>query len=235
MPSMIAERNVEPWRRRLYLPAYQIGDAARYSGTASQTVSYWRYGGGRLGPVLPGHRKRQPLSYLDLIEVAFVATFRALGVPLQRMRRARTYAAQVLNSEYPFAEHKWLTEGHHVMLDLRHIDDDDSIDSLVVGDSRGQITWEEMVGERFAQFDYEQDLALIWHIRGRSSPVTIDPRVSFGAPQVRGVPTWVLRGRWRAGESISDIEDDLGLSKEEIGHGLDFEGAERLDVMEDRR
>ena len=151
-------------------------------------LRYWRYGGGRLGPVLPGHRKRQPLSYLDLIEVAFVATFRVLGVPLQRIRRARAYAAQVLNSEYPFAEHKWLTEGHHVMLDLRHIDDDDSIDSLVVGDSRGQITWEEMVGERFAQFDYEQDLALIWHIRGRSSRVTIDPRVSFGAPQVRGSP-----------------------------------------------
>ena len=224
MTSLIAERNIEPWRRRLYLPAYQVRDAARYSGAAPQTVSYWRYRGGELGPALPGRIKRQSLSYLDLIEVAFVATFRGLGVPLQRIRKARAYAAQVLNSEYPFAEYKWLTEGHHVMLDLRELEDDATIDSLVVGDSSGQITWEGMVGERFAQFDYEQDLALTWHVRGRNNPVTIDPRISFGAPTVGGIPTWVLGGRWRAGESISDIQDDLGLSEEEISHGLDFEG-----------
>ena len=224
MTALIAERNVEPWRRRLYLPAYQVRDAARYSGTASQTVSYWRYRGGELGPALPGRVRRQSLSYLDLIEIAFVATFRALGVPLQRIRKARAYAAQVLNSEYPFAEYKWLTEGHHVMLDLRELEDDATIGSLVVGDSSGQITWEEMVGERFNQFDYEQELALIWHVRGRNNPVTIDPRISFGAPTVGGIPTWVLGGRWRAGESFADIQDDLGLSKEEIIHGLDFEG-----------
>ena len=224
MPSIIAERNVDPWRRRLYLPAYRVGDAARYSGAPAQTVGYWHHRGGRLGPLLPNRQKRRPLSYLELVEVAFVATFRELGVPLQRIRRSRVYAAQVLNSEYPFAEHTWLTEGHHAMLDLRQIDDDASIDGLVVGDAGGQIAWQEMVGERFAQFDYEQGLALVWHVRGRNSRVTIDPRISFGAPTVRGIPTWVLKGRWNAGESIEDIEDDLGLGKEDIRQGLRFEG-----------
>ena len=224
MSSMIAERNVEPWRRRLYLPAYRVGDAARYSGAASQSVAYWHHRGGELGPALPGRVKRQPMSYLELVEVAFVATFRSLGVSLQRIRRARAYAAQVLNAEYPFAEHAWLTEGHHVMLDLRRVDDDASLDSLIVGDADGQIAWREMVGERFAQFDYEHDLALIWHVLGRDKPVVIDPRVSFGAPTVRGIPTWVLKGRWTAGESVSDIEDDFGLSEAEVRHGLHFEG-----------
>lgn len=218
------ERNVEPWRRRLLLPAYRVSDAARYSGTAAQTVTHWHHGGGRLGPALPGRRKRQHLSYLELIEVAFVATFRELGVSLQRIRRARAYAAQVLGSEYPFAEHKWLTEGHHALLNLLEVDDDASIGNLVVADTHGQIAWQEMVGERFAQFDYEQDLALIWHVGGRNRPVVIDPRISFGAPTVKGIPTWVLSGRWKAGESISEIEDDFGLGEEEITHGLDFEG-----------
>ena len=224
MTSIIAGRNVEPWRRRLYLPAYRVGDAARYSGTAAQTVSYWHHQGGRLGPTLPGRRKQQHLSYLELIEVAFVATFRGLGVSLQRIRRARAYAAQVLHSEFPFAEHEWLTEGIHVMLDLRQVDDHASFGGLIVGDADGQIAWQEMVGERFAQFDYEQDLALTWHVRGRDRLVVIDPRISFGAPTVRGIPTWVLKGRWNAGESVSDIEDDLGLREEEINDGLLFEG-----------
>ena len=221
---MIAERNVEPWRRRLYLPAYRVGDAAKYSDTSAQTVTRWHHHGGRPGPALPGRGKRQHLSYLELVEVAFVATFRRLGVPLQRIRRARAYAAQVLGSENPFAEHKWLTEGHHAMLNLREVDDDASVGNLVVADAHGQIAWQEMVGQRFAQFDYEQGLALIWHVAGRNSLVVIDPRISFGAPSVKGVPTWVLKGRWSAGESISDIQADFGLSEEESRHGLLFEG-----------
>lgn len=221
---ILAERSVEPWRRRLYLPAYRISDAARYAGVAAQTVTHWHHGDSPLGPALPGHEKRKHLSYLQLVEVAFVATFRKLGVSLQRIRRARTYAAQVLNSEYPFAEYKWLTEGHHAMLDLIDVDEEASIGNLIVGDAHGQIAWQEMVGARFAQFDYEGDMALIWHVDGRESPVTIDPRVSFGAPTVRGVPTWVLKGRWNAGEDVADIMDDFGLGEEEVSRGLTFEG-----------
>ncbi|MCH8988185.1 MAG: DUF433 domain-containing protein [Chloroflexi bacterium] len=158
-----------------------------------------------------------------MVEVAFVATFRALGVPLQRIRRAHIYASQVLRSENPFAEYQWLTEGYHVMLDLRDVDKDQQIGKLIVADRSGQIAWQEMVSERFAQFDYHEGLAVVWWVRGRQMPVTIDPRVAFGAPTVKGIPTWALRGRWRAGESITDIQDDFALAEEDIEHALQFE------------
>ena len=64
--SIVAERSVEPWRRRLYLPAYRISDAARYAGVAAQTVTHWHHGDSPLGPALPGHEKRKHLSYLQL-------------------------------------------------------------------------------------------------------------------------------------------------------------------------
>ena len=227
MPTLTAERGSEPWRRRLHLPAYQIGDVARYAGIAPQTVTYWHYRGGQLGPVLPGRVRRQPLSYLQLVEIAFVATFRALGVPLQRIRRARIYASQVLNSENPFAEYKWLTEGYHVMLGLRDVDSDPKIGRLIVGDSAGQIAWRDMVSERFAQFD----------LRGWSSSRLVGSRTAnagdhrpscrlLGAPTVKGVPTWALRGRWHAGESMPDIEEDFGLVEQDVGHALQFEDIE---------
>lgn len=226
MTHIIEEHSVEPWRRRLYLPAYRISDAARYAGVAAQTVTHWHHGDSLLGPALPGHQKRRHLSYLQLVEVAFVATFRKLGVSLQRIRKARAYAAQVLNAEYPFAEYKWLTEGYHAMLNLIDVDDDASIGNLIVGDAHGQIAWQEMVGARFAQFDYEEDIALTWYVDGRDSPVVIDPRISFGAPTVKGIPTWVLKGRSSAGEDIEDIMDDFGLGEEEITRGLAFEGVQ---------
>ena len=224
MTTATSGRNAEPWRRRLYLPAYRITDAARYSGAAAQTVTSWHHPSGRLGPALPRRGKGQPLSYLELVEVAFVATFRQLGVPLQRIRSARSYAAQVLKSEHPFVEYSWLTEGYHVMLDFCEIDDEAPLGRLVVADVHGQIAWQEMIGERFAQFDYEHGLALVWHVAGRNNPVRIDPRISFGAPTIRGIPTWVLIGRWKAGESIEDIADDFDLDEEDVWRGLIFEG-----------
>ena len=224
MPILTAARHIEPWRRRLFLPAYSVAEAARYAGTPPQTVSYWHYGGGNLGPALPGSEQRKPLSYLELAEVAFVATFRLLGVSLQRIRRARQYAAQIFDSEYPFAEQRWLTEGHHVLLDLRQIEDAAEMGRLVVADSHGQMAWQALVSERFAQFDYEHGLALIWHVAGRQSPVIIDPRIAFGAPTVKGIATWILKGRWQAGEAIEDIQDDFGIDENAIKHGLAFEG-----------
>lgn len=225
MTSLTAVRGPEPWRRRLYLPAYQVGDAGRYAQTTVQTVGYWHYRGGDLGPALPGPERRKPLSYLQLVEVAFVATFRALGVSLQRIRRAHEYAAQSLQSEYPFVEYRWQTEGRHMLLDLKEVEYEPLFDDLVIlGDEHGQEAWKPLLGDRFAQFDYEQELAIIWHVAGHESSVVIDPRVSFGAPTVSGVPTWAIRGRYRAGESVNDIVDDFAITETQVNDALRFEG-----------
>ncbi len=58
--------------RRLYLPAYQVSEAARYVGVHPSTVSSWHY---RDKPILPGRTRRRSLSYLELIEIAFVGYF----------------------------------------------------------------------------------------------------------------------------------------------------------------
>ncbi len=224
MSTIVAVRNAEPWKRRLYLPAYTVVDAARYANTTPQTVAYWHFGGDGAGPALPGREHRRPLSYLELVEVAFVATFRILGVSLQKIRKARAYAAQTLNSEFPFTEYKWLTEGNHMLLDLWQVENDSDIKQLIIGDAHGQVAWQHMVGERFAQFEYEYNLALVWHVRGRQYPVIIDPRIAFGAPMIRGIATWVLKGRWQAGESVEDIKEDFRLEENEIKQGLQFEG-----------
>lgn len=223
-PTRTAPNGSPPWLRRLYLPAYSIQEAAKYSKTNARVVSSWHYAGGTLGPALPGRERKRPLSYLQLIEVAFVATFRSLGVSLQRIRKAREYAAQTLAAEFPFAEYRWQTEGSHVLLDLSEIEKDTEIGRLIVADVGGQIAWQRLVGERFAQFDYEHGLALVWYVAGRDAPVKIDPRIAFGAPTVHGIPTWAIKGRWLAGEPATDIQKDFGLDAESVRHALAFEG-----------
>lgn len=231
MTSMGIKLNVAPWQGRLHLPAYQVGEAARYSGVSPRRVSYWHSGAGK-APTLPGRPRGPGLSYYQLVEVAFVATFRNLGVSMKRIRQARNYAAQMLESEYPFAQYQWMTEGFHLLLDLSQLESDASVGRLVVADRQGQLAWQDVVSDRFHQFDYVDDTALVWHLSGRDSPVTIDPRVSFGAPNVKGIPTWVLKGRWDSGESIADIQDDFGLNMDEIRYSLQFEGVLLDDIRQ---
>lgn len=214
------------WRRRLYLPAYSVGDAARYSQVHPTTVGYWHYQGGRFGPVLPDRERGVALNYYQLVEVAFVATFRKLGVKLNRIRKAHAYYAQVFNAEHPFAVQRFLTEGVHVLLTMQETEPDTKLRELIIADASGQMVWADALGDRFAEFDYEHGLALIWHVRGKDSLVRIDPRVSFGAPMVKGVPTWVLKGRCEAGEQVEEIADDFGLETTEVIDGLKFEGLE---------
>lgn len=217
------QNNAPAWKRRLFLPAYSVTEAARYSETTPQVVANWHYYKGQSGPALPGKQRKTPLSYLQLIEVAFVATMRK-RMSLQRIRIAREYARQVFNVEYPFAQLRWKTEGTHLLLNLRDVEGDGEVNSLITADKHGQEAWESVMAERFEQFKYEDDLALIWYVRGKDCPVLIDPRISFGAPTIRGVPTWVLKGRHVAGETLPEIGSDFQLTQDDVRLALAFEG-----------
>jgi uncharacterized protein (DUF433 family) len=217
MVTLVSERLDEPWRRRLTLPSYPIGEAAAYAGVSPGTVVQWH----RIEAELLKQREaRSALSYLQLIEVAVVAAFRKVGVPMKRIRAARAFAANELKSEYPFAQFRFKENARHLYLDSQQIDV--KIGTVLQADQYGQLEWEVIIG-RLNEFEYERDVALRWHVAGQGSPIIIDPRISFGAPAVRGTPTWIIRGRFEAGESNSDIAEDFGLKPDEVKQALKFE------------
>lgn len=222
MTSLVSERVSEPWRRRLYLPNYQIREAARYAQISPQTVAAWH----RIErSTLSRKVQRAALSYMQLIEVAVVAAFRKAGISLKRIRDAREYIQKQLETEYPFAQYRFKTEGKHLLVDYQQIEGEKGRDKHLVADEQGQLEWNEIIGPLLKEFEYEHDGVVIrWHVAGASSPIIIDPRLSFGAPTVKGTPTWVIAGRWNAGESISDIAKDFGLDRGAVQRALDFEG-----------
>ncbi len=242
MSAALKERESQSWFQRLYQPSYRIVDAARYAKSHPSTVASWHYRG---TPVLPGHPKGQPLSYLELVEVAFVAFFRNNGVPMYRIREARDFCSKRLYSERPFTEYAFKTEGMHILMDFDQASSDDpfaqfiSMDQsdrspgeryVVAADLYGQLAWEVLMGNKFAEFDYEYELALVWHPAGMESLVVIDPRNSFGAPTVEGLPTWVIKGRYIAGELMDEIVEDFDVSERAIVDGLMFERISEGDI-----
>lgn len=196
----------------------------------ANTTRYWEYGRHHVRPVVTDREQQKPLSYLQLIEVAFVATFRALGVSLAKIRDARDYIAQTFESEYPFAEYRLMTEGFNVLMLLQQVVPDAEADRLILTNRAGRTGWRPMIGSRFAEFDYENGIAIKWHLGGRDSVVTIDPRLLFGAPSIGGIPTRAIRGRWRAQESIKDIAADFGIEPKQV---IDAPRFEDIDIPED--
>ena len=217
MVTLVSERLDEPWRRRLLLPAYQIGEAAAYAQVSPQTVVAWH----KIEAALLKQREaRSALSYLQLIEVAVVAAFRKAGVSMPRIRAARAYAQNELKSEYPFAEYRFKENAKHLYLDAQQVGLKSG--TVLQADQGGQLGWESIIG-RLREFEYEKEVALRWYVAGEGKPIVIDPRVSFGAPAVHGTPTWIIRARLEAGESNSDIAEDFGIKPEEVRQALKFE------------
>lgn len=162
---------------------------------------------------------------MQLVEVAFVATFRSLGVRLEALRNAHAYCQKTFEYEYPFAELRFQTDGVHVFQTYAEFEDEALKQGealLIATDAGGQLAWGAAVADRLDQFDYEDNLALRWHPRGRQSIILVDPRVAFGAPILgdTGIATWVIKDRVLAGETLSEIEDDFGVDQRLLEQAL---------------
>lgn len=201
----------EPWRSRLSLPNYGVGEAARYAHISSATVGRW-HKNTTLSPREDGIK----LSYLELIEVAVVATCRHAGMKLKVIKEARDYLAKTFKADYPLATLQLKTDGVDILKDFAG--------ELLVANRGGQLAWKDIIAERFHEFDYEQDLVTRWHAAGRRSLVVIDPRVRFGAPIVDGVPTWLIKERWEAGERPDETAEEFDIAINGVEDALRFEG-----------
>lgn len=155
-----------------------------------------------------------------------VSSFRKAGVSLRKIRAAREYVSKQLEAEHPFAEYRFKTDGRDLWMDYAQIEAEAGDKKLLVASQGGQLAWSDIIG-RLKEFDYEKDgLAVRWHVAGLDSSIIIDPRIQFGAPAIEGVPTWVFKGRWQAGEELDDIADDFGMPNSAIIDALKFEGIE---------
>lgn len=212
----MVQTTAELWKRRLYVPNYRVGDAARYAKIDPQTVAAWQK------RMLSKREKREELSYLQLIELAVVAAARKAGMKLKDIEAARKYASAKLQSEFPFAEYQFKTDGKHLLFDDAELTDGKP-DSWVSADQGGQLVWKEIVN-KLREFEYQDGRVLRWRVAGLKSPIVIDPRISFGAPTIRGIATWVIKGRHQAGESDQDIADDFNIEVPDVRKALKFEG-----------
>jgi uncharacterized protein (DUF433 family) len=212
------------WRERLTVPAYRVFEAARYARTSQQTIGNWERLGGKRVAAVSKRGEREGLSYLQLIEVGVVAAMRKSGVTLKRIRQAREYLRKEFNADYPFARYRFKTDGKTLLMDYDQVAKSTK-DKLLALNEYGQLAWNEVLNALLHEFEYDEAIGTVlrWRVGGYESPVRLDPRIAFGAPHVNGIATWVLRERWRSGESLRDISKDYQIPSQAVLAALQFE------------
>jgi uncharacterized protein (DUF433 family) len=126
---------------------------------------------------------------------------------------------------YPLAHFKPLvdTASREFVLELQkktHLDEALTLVRL----KGGQLQWAEPVVAFLEQIDFDAR-GIVWRIRplGKQSPVVIDPEVSFGIPQVRGVRTEIILESYADKGDVEQVAADWHLTVDEVQAALQWE------------
>ena len=208
------------------IPLYSLSDISRYARAPTQLVHRlylgYRDDETERPPLLRSSvdpRGPAPYSFDDLIETAVIAALRSKGVSLQAIRAAHRVAAGE-EPDHPFARRDIMIAGNEVFMRTSEVSADGSeqLASLTKG---GQRALEKVLGGYLHQIDWQDKWPVEWRPKG--GVVRQNPEVEFGLPQVRGVRTEIIRGRFEADERIGVIADDFGLTVDDVENALRYE------------
>lgn len=135
--------------------------------------------------------KVRDISFLDLIELRFIAHFRNLGVTSQALRRVSETARDIFG-ERPFARNdiKWRTDGQRLFVEAAN----ETSDRRLLELSQRQYQIGFIVEEFLLKgVDWRADkYAQSWKPRLKEyDQIIVDPRVSFGEPSLENYGTGV--------------------------------------------
>ena len=184
---------------------FSIGDAAHLLNASPTSVRGWLngYATSKAGPVIDrDFSGTKAVSFLDLMELRFVAFFRAQKVGMPTLRKAAERARTEWKVSHPLAlsSARYVTDRKRIFAKSAEETGDDRAWDMATGQHEMWITIERTI-EKGVVFDPKTHLAKLWKPRpGEFPDVVINPRIAFGRPVIAGtaVPTRVLYQMWQS-------------------------------------
>lgn len=223
-------RDRKPWE----LPAYSSTDVAAMLRLPYATVSSWTFGTTygrkphttRFPPVIiPADRQKRLLSFVNLVEVHVLSALRRKHrVGLPNIRRAIKYLRRKLESQHPLAEKEMRTDGKDIFVEY--------LGQLVNASQEGQEGIRSALMQYLKRVDRDRLGATVrlfpftrLQIETAPKSVAIDPRQRFGRPFLVscGIETSVIVDRYRAGDSIDELVEDLKAKRADIEEAVRYE------------
>jgi uncharacterized protein (DUF433 family) len=210
---------------------YTVGEAARLLRVSSIKLRRWLEGFTAAGqfyrPVIrPEPTGSDVVTWAEFVEGGFLREYRAKKVSLQHLRPVIDQMRREFNVKYPLAHFKPLvdTPSRQLVLGMQqaaHLDDELQ---LVVRLADGQLQWAAAVSAFLDKVEFDTEgIAERMRPLGKASPVVIDPEVTFGIPQVKGIRTEAIAETYAEEGSLRRVASDWHLSVDDVQAALQWE------------
>ncbi len=176
--------------------------------------------------------RERVIDFADLISCQAIASFRAAGISLQKIRKAEQYFRKLYRKLYridkPFARRAFWYSSRDIFAKLEGV--------LVAGTRAGQLAlgglndWVDLLRVNIS-FASEDDLAQAneW----KPAPqISLRPNVQFGQPCLAGtrIPTWSLWSYVTAGDSVEYVAKAYHLEVADVEQAVAWENRLRATV-----
>jgi uncharacterized protein (DUF433 family) len=213
---------------------YTVPQAARILGAPQSKVRSWLEGYANseaspiLRPLILRPEKGLVLSFLDLIESAWVHHFLDLGYSPQTVRKVADKLRERTDLKHPFAsKSRFLADGKSIFEES--IDEEGEARLLnLMNDNftMGPIVQQSL----FDRIFYVQDVAAQFQPLAAAPEILMNPKVANGRPAVKGawVPTETLFQAYIAEDGDAGIvADDYRVTLSQVNEAVAFERALR--------
>jgi uncharacterized protein (DUF433 family) len=217
------------WRRAAEGGFYTVQMAARVLAAKPEKVRSWveGYKHSRADAILkkdlPRIGGRTVLSFLDLVETAFVRHFTAIGYSPQTIRKVANELRHRHGDDHPFAmEKRFKADGKEIFEEVVTNEGERRLVSLM---NDNFMIVSAIEPSLFDQVFYAADVAreftpLVEHPR-----VIMNPTIAFGRPVLKGIgiPTERLYRAYLGEGGEIEAADEFGLTPDDILAAVRFE------------
>jgi uncharacterized protein (DUF433 family) len=213
---------------------YTEAAAARLLGVPQGTLNYWLEGGERRGRVyrpvirVTPRGERAAVTWAEFIEAGWLREYRRThNVPMAELRAFIDLVRDRYGVPYPLADRRPFVSGRELLSQAQE-ESGLAAEFCLVATVRGQYVLTSAADSFVRRVTWQEDTATEWrpHDDPRS-PVRISPDVRFGRPAVHGISTEALWEHEQAGESVEEISEEFGVTRDAVRWALAYETSAR--------
>ncbi|WP_084644320.1 DUF433 domain-containing protein [Microbacterium gubbeenense] len=207
-------------------PIYSLGEAAHIIRAPATSFTRWAHGHsfrqrregekGWTKPILSGVQSGRgyTVPFNALAEGFIVESFRRAGLPMARIKPAIDVLREELGLENALLSEKLKTDGAEILIE------NGERELVVVRNHQG--VFRDVVEQYLKSISYRDGFVDFLRLPAyESADVIVDPVRNSGQPTIArlGVRVDDIVSRVRAGEPMTDVAEDFGLSRPEL-HSL---------------
>jgi len=193
-------------------PILTARETARYLRMPESTLDRWLAWPGKnpmVHAVAPERRGWPRVPFVGVIEAYVLRGLRDAGAPMDEIRIAVEHVRRDFDDPYALARKRIATDGVSLFVRLA--------DESFIHARTGQLAIREVLTRHLRYIDWDRDgtaRRLHLHDFSPGADVIIDPRFGWGTPVLAESKVRVadIVSLWRAGEPISTVAQEYGLS-----------------------